>query len=150
MATPTRHEIPTPPTPRTCPPVTGRQRFDTSDAASSGGATGGGGAAADGQGNGVAPVAGVQACADRKEQIPGDPNSPPCVAFTGDNGAVTAKGVTADKILVSYRVLGERGFQQTLTQLAGASLSDTPETIQNTISASPNTSTNGSSSTAAR
>ena len=53
----------------------------------------------------------------------------------GNNGGATAKGVTADTILVSYRVLGEKGFQQTLAELAGASLSDTPETIQNTITA---------------
>lgn len=53
----------------------------------------------------------------------------------GNNGGGTAKGVTEDTILVSYRVLGEKGFQQTLAELAGASLSDTPQTIQNTISA---------------
>ena len=96
-----------------------------------------GGVAADGQGSGVAPVAGVQPCTDRAEQIPGDEYSPPCVAWAGgNNGGATSKGVTADKILVSYRVLGgEKGFQQTLAELAGASLSDTPETIQNTITA---------------
>jgi hypothetical protein len=109
------------------------------DPAAGGGAAaggGGGGVAADGQGSGIAPVAGVQACPDRKEQIPGDPYSPPCVAWGGgNNGGATTKGVTGDKILVSYRVLNEKGFQQTLAELAGASLSDTPETIQNTISA---------------
>ncbi len=104
------------------------------DAAAGGGA--GGGVAANGAGNGVAPVAGVQACPDRKEQVPGDPYSPPCVAWGGgNNGGATAKGVTGDTILVSYRVLNEKGFQQTLAELAGASLSDTPQTIQNTISA---------------
>ena len=104
------------------------------DAAAGGG--GGGGVAADGQGSGIAPVAGVEGCGDRQEQIPGDPYSPPCVAWAGgNNGGATAKGVTGDKIIVSYRVLNEKGFQQTLAELAGASLSDTPETIQNTISA---------------
>ncbi len=95
------------------------------------------GVAADGEGSGIAPVAGVEGCPDRKEQIPGDPYSPPCVAFAGgNNGGATTKGVTKDTILVSYRVLGgEKGFQQTLAELAGASLSDTPETIQNTITA---------------
>ena len=97
---------------------------------------GGGGVAADGQGSGIAPVAGVQACPDRAEQIPGDPYSPPCVAWAGgNNGGATAKGVTKDKVLVSFRVLNEKGFQQTLAELAGARLSDTPQTIQNTISA---------------
>ncbi len=100
-----------------------------------GGATGG--VAADGQGSGVAPVAGVAPCPDRAEQIPGDEYSPPCVSWGGgNNGGATAKGVSGDKIFVSFRVLGgEKGFQQTLAELAGASLSDTPETIQNTISA---------------
>jgi hypothetical protein len=97
---------------------------------------GGGGVAADGQGSGIAPVAGVQACPDRAEQIPGDPYSPPCVAWAGgNNGGATAKGVSKDKVIVSFRVLNEKGFQQTLAELAGARLSDTPQTIQNTISA---------------
>lgn len=98
---------------------------------------GGEGVASDGEGSGIAPVEGVQPCPDRQEQIPGDPYSPPCVAWAGgNNGGATTKGVTEDTILVSYRVLGgEKGFQQTLAELAGASLSDTPETIQNTITA---------------
>ncbi len=105
------------------------------DAAAEGGG-GGGAVGANGSGNGVAPVAGVKACPDRKLQIPGDPYSPPCVAWGGgNNGGATSKGVTPDTILVSYRVLNEKGFQQTLAELAGASLSDTPETIQNTITA---------------
>jgi hypothetical protein len=108
------------------------------DAAAAGGGGGGGegGVASDGQGSGIAPVEGVQACPDRQEQIPGDPYTPPCVAWAGgNNGGATSKGVTEDAILVSYRVLGEKGFQQTLAELAGASLSDTPQTIQNTITA---------------
>lgn len=98
---------------------------------------GAGSVGTDGQGSGVAPVAGVAACADgRTEQIPGDPYSPPCVQWDGgNNGGATATGVTADKIVVAYRVLAERGFQQTLASLAGASLSDTPESIKRTISA---------------
>ncbi len=104
----------------------------------SGGASGGGGGvAADGQGSGIAPVTGVQPCSDRELQVPGDPYSPPCVAFGGgDNGGATTKGVTGDAIKVAYRVIGgEKGFQQTLADLAGASLSDTPETVKNTVAA---------------
>jgi len=106
-------------------------------AAAGGGGGDASGVASDGAGSGIAPVEGVQACPDRQEQIPGDPYSPPCVAWAGgNNGGGTTKGVTEDTILVSYRVLGgEKGFQQTLAELAGASLSDTPETIQNTITA---------------
>lgn len=116
--------------------TTGASGNGGGDEAASGGGNGGGGVGTDGQGDGVAPVQGVAACGDRQEQIPGDPYSPPCVAFAGGgNGGATTKGVTEDRIIVSYRVLGEKGFQQTLAELAGASLSDTPETIQNTISA---------------
>ena len=81
------------------------------------------------------PTGAVGDCPDREEQVPGDPYSPPCIAFAGDNGGATAKGVTADEISVAFRVLNEKGFQQTLAELAGASLEDTPETIQRTVEA---------------
>jgi hypothetical protein len=84
-------------------------------------------------GGNVAAASGVQPCPDSAEQIPGDPYSPPCLTFSGDNGGETARGVTADTIRVSYRVLDERGFQQTLAELAGASLSDTPDSVQRTV-----------------
>ena len=45
-----------------------------------------------GGGGGPAAAAGVQRCADRAAQIPGDPYSPPCVAFSGDNGGATHAG----------------------------------------------------------
>jgi hypothetical protein len=76
----------------------------------------------------------VEKCpADRPLQVPGDPYSPPCVAFSGSNGGATSKGVTATEIHVAYRSLNEKGFQQTLAELAGASLSDTPDDIKRTI-----------------
>ncbi|MFZ6003724.1 MAG: ABC transporter substrate-binding protein [Actinomycetota bacterium] len=84
---------------------------------------------------GPAPIDPGTACPDRAEQVPGDPYSPPCIAFSGNNGGATSTGVTPDKIRVSFRVLDERGFQQTLAELAGASLTDTPETVRNTVSA---------------
>jgi hypothetical protein len=55
--------------------------------------------------------------------------------FSGDNGGETSHGVTADTIRISFRELDERGFQQTLAELAGASLTDTPETVRNTVEA---------------
>ncbi|MGH9273848.1 MAG: hypothetical protein ACRDZU_04295, partial [Acidimicrobiales bacterium] len=82
-----------------------------------------------------APVNPGTACPDRDIQIPGDPYSPPCLTFSGNNGGATATGVDDTKIRVSFRVLDERGFQQTLAELAGASLTDTPETVRNTVSA---------------
>jgi hypothetical protein len=80
-----------------------------------------------------AGAAGVSQCTG--DQVQGDPYSPPCIQFSGDNGGATATGVNATEIHVSYRVLNEKGFQQTLAQLAGASLVDTPETITNTVKA---------------
>jgi substrate-binding family protein len=77
----------------------------------------------------------VTACTGRTDQIPGDPYSPPCKTFSGDNGGATAQGVTKDSIDVAYRVLDEKGFQQTLAQLAGATLSDTPQTVTRTVQA---------------
>ena len=38
-------------------------------------------------------------------------------------------------IHVAYRVLNEKGFQQTLAALAGAQLSDSPDDIKRTITA---------------
>jgi hypothetical protein len=74
-------------------------------------------------------------CPDRKQQIPGDPYSPPCIAFSGSNGGATSRGVTAKEIVVSARILNEKGFQQTLAALAGAEITDEPPDVRRTISA---------------
>jgi hypothetical protein len=68
-----------------------------------------------------------------QQQVNGDPYSPPAITFSGYNGGSTAKGVNEKEIHVAFRVLNEKGFQQTLAELAGASLTDTPETIKNTV-----------------
>ncbi|MCU1378768.1 MAG: hypothetical protein JWN29_1751 [Acidimicrobiales bacterium] len=85
-----------------------------------------------------APAKGAPAsasCPDRKQQVTGDPYSPPCIAFSGDNGGATSKGVTATDIVISARLLKEKGFQQTLAALAGADILDQPKDIQRTIQA---------------
>jgi hypothetical protein len=114
------------------------------DAGASGGSTAGAAGAADGGGaaapstDGTAPPQQAPAsasCPDRKQQVPGDPYSPPCVAFSGDNGGVTSRGVTATDITISARLLNEKGFQQTLAALAGADILDRPADIQRTVSA---------------
>jgi hypothetical protein len=98
-------------------------------------------AGATGDGKAAAAAGGATApgssggCPDRKEQVPGDPYSPPCIAFTGSNGGGTSKGVSDKEIKVAYRVLNEKGFQQTLAQLAGASLSDSPDSVTRTVAA---------------
>ena len=102
----------------------------TSVTTGGGGAEGAAGAAAPGA---TAAAAGVSACKDRKEQVPGDPYTPPCIAFSGDNGGATSTGVTKDEIKISFRSLDEKGFQQTLAALAGASLQDGPEDVKRTV-----------------
>jgi hypothetical protein len=63
----------------------------------------------------------VAACADRDEQIEGGEYTPPC--FTYDpvlgNGGATARGVTADEIIVSYRVPADQDIMQWFAQLGG-------------------------------
>jgi hypothetical protein len=77
----------------------------------------------------------VEACGGQKYQIPGDPYSPPCEVFSGYNGGATSPGVTATTINISYRVTSDQSFQQTLAQLAGASLQDTNADTERTITA---------------
>jgi len=74
-------------------------------------------------------------CAGREKQIQGDPYSPPCIAWEGDNGGATSKGVTPTEIKVSARILNEKGFQQQLATLAGAEITDTPDDVKRTMSA---------------
>jgi hypothetical protein len=66
-------------------------------------------------------------------QVPGDPYSPPCTTFSGNNGGSTSPGVTATTINVTYRVTSDQSFQQTLAQLAGAQLQDTNADTERTI-----------------
>jgi len=98
----------------------------------------GGPVPADASGTGdpnAAPAVGAGASTCEGDQIPGDPYSPPCMAFEGDNGGETSTGVTGTEIRVSFRVLDEKGFQQTLAELAGATLTDTPADIRRTVEA---------------
>jgi hypothetical protein len=100
-----------------------------------GGAAAGGGAGAQKAGAAAAAAAAKSPCTDRKDQVPGDPYSPPCIAFSGNNGGATFKGVTPTEIHVAFRSLNEKGFQQTLAALAGASLQDGPDDINRTVTA---------------
>jgi hypothetical protein len=98
-------------------------------AAGANGTTAGGGPAS----GGVAGAKVTRCPSSRPLQVPGDPYSPPCIAFSGSNGGVTSTGVSGTEIHISFRVLNEKGFQQTLAELAGASLSDTPDDIKRTV-----------------
>jgi hypothetical protein len=90
----------------------------------------------EGSGAEAATGGGVQPCADRELQVPGDPYSPPCVTFEGDNGGATARGVTEDEIIISARTTDdEGGFQDTLANIAGAEISDSNADVRRTIEA---------------
>ena len=87
-----------------------------------------------GQQQAGAPAAGVDGCADRDLQVPGDPYSPPCVSFDGDNGGATARGVTADEIVISARTPDEAGFQDTLSDMGDGAIADSQQDVRRTIS----------------
>jgi hypothetical protein len=74
------------------------------------------------------------ACADRKQQVPGDPYSPPCIAWPAgkDNGGATYRGVTKDKIRIGFRIPVEdiKDFQSTIGDLAGDKANQIPQATQ--------------------
>jgi hypothetical protein len=73
----------------------------------------------------------VTLCTDRERQVESG-YSPPCYAFTGDNGGTTAPGVTADTIDVTYRFLPDNHLLATLGSLAGLDLDEDAEDLYRT------------------
>lgn len=71
----------------------------------------------------------VTACGDREHQVEGDGYSPPCFAFTGDNGGATSRGVTSDEIVVTYRVTPEPNILATFAALAGIDYDESNEDL---------------------
>jgi hypothetical protein len=99
-------------------------------------ATGTGGevvAPAEGGGGQSAPPAGTTACAGRTLQVPNDPYSPACVSFSGSNGGVTTRGVTAKEIHISMRRTQDASFNDALAGIVGAGIVDTPEDVDRTL-----------------
>src|SRR5579884_2490184 len=96
--------------------------------------TGGGGSAGSGPNTAASngkPPAHTKRC--QGAQVPGDPYSPPCLLFHGNNDGATARGVTASTITVAYRETNDPGFQQTLAQIGGAQFQDTQADVRRTI-----------------
>ncbi len=83
------------------------------------------------------PIGTTGGCPDRAEQIPGDPYSPPCVAFSGHNGGATHRGVTAESIKVALRITADpvSDFQSAVAQLAGDDATEGPEDVRRTANA---------------
>jgi hypothetical protein len=107
----------------------------TSGTAAAGSATSGAASTSSG-GSGAVATGKTGSCGSQTEQVPGDPYSPPCIAFSGSNGGATSPGITATTINISYRnAAGSQSFQQALQQLGGADITDTTADIERTISA---------------
>jgi hypothetical protein len=67
--------------------------------------------------------------------VPGDAYSPPCVAFSGDNGGATSRGVTADTIKVTWRLTADTATAGAVQAAVGSGvdITDTPADIRRTI-----------------
>src|SRR5205823_12185614 len=89
--------------------------------------------AAAGEAAGAEPIGAVTACADRARQIPKDPYSPPCLAFSGNNGGATSRGVTATSIRVGIRFPADPvDFGQAYQFLADHGIHETREDLERT------------------
>ena len=97
-----------------------------------GGATGGGGdRPARGGTGGPAVRPGTSALPRPRRPGPGRPVLAAVLRLQRrQRRRATHHGVTATEIHVAFRLLNEKGFQQTLAELAGATLVDTPADIQ--------------------
>ena len=75
----------------------------------------------------------MQPCADRALQVPGDPYSPPCFTFSGDNGGSTYKGITGTDVVVAVRELEGPTAGEIFAQLSGTPVISSKEAVENTI-----------------
>jgi hypothetical protein len=91
------------------------------------------GAEGAGPGTGGNGNAGVSACTDRTLQVPGDPYSPPCYAFSGGNGGATHQGVTEDAIVVTARELEGPSAAEIFADISGENVNDSPEAVKDTV-----------------
>jgi hypothetical protein len=98
-----------------------------------GGSTGGGATTG---GGGTGGGGGIQACpGGRTKQVPGDPYSPPCYAFSGSNGGATTKGVTSDAITISVRQLEGPSAAEIFASISGQSVNDSAQSYNDTVQA---------------
>lgn len=80
-------------------------------------------------------VGGVQRCTDRERQVDGDPYSPPCLTFSGDNGGSTHRGVTDDEIIVSIRTLEGPSAAEIFSDISGESVASSDASVEDTLRA---------------
>jgi hypothetical protein len=100
----------------------GATGVSTPGAAGTAGVVGADGSTPSSAGSAAGPASGLTATGATTscgpQQVPGDPYSPPCVAFSGDNGGTTYRGVSADTIRLGFRLTSDPGLQALLSQLA--------------------------------
>ncbi|HUC05985.1 MAG TPA: hypothetical protein VL961_11345 [Acidimicrobiales bacterium] len=85
-------------------------------------------------GTGAAVTGNTSACPGQALQVPGDPYSPPCVAFSGSNGGATSNGVTAGTITLSYRFTSDYSSEsQSVDSLGGAAFTPTKASTESTV-----------------
>jgi len=77
----------------------------------------------------------TRACPDRSVQVPGDPYSPACSTFTGDNGGATFRGVTRDSITITVRQLEGPTAAELFADLSGERVNDSKESVVDTVQA---------------
>jgi hypothetical protein len=77
----------------------------------------------------------VTACPEGGPQVPGMSYSPPCFAFSGDNGGATSRGVTADTIRLTYRMTPDQNLLKILADLGGVELDETNAEMARTAEA---------------
>jgi hypothetical protein len=93
----------------------------------------GSGGGADEETTAAEPLGAVTACSDRVKQIPKDPYSPGCMAFTGNNGGATSRGVTRDTIRVGIRFPADPiDFGQAYQFLADHGIHETRDDVERT------------------
>jgi hypothetical protein len=114
--------------------TTGGDGGGTGGTGGPGGTTSGDGGGTGGTGGGGSQ-GGVSPCTDRTLQVPGDPYSPPCYAFSGDNGGATHQGVTAKEIVISVRTLEGPTAAEIFADISGESVNDSPEAYTDTAQA---------------
>jgi hypothetical protein len=92
-----------------------------------------GGSGADGDSAAAEPIGAVTPCSDRAKQIPRDPYSPPCMAFSGYNGGVTSRGVTDKTIRIGIRFPADPiDFGQVYQFLADHGIHETRDDLERT------------------
>ena len=120
-------------------PVAPGAAVDGTDPAAGGAEGGGGGGGASGGGAGGTVTGGggagggVQACTDRAQQVSGDPYSPPCTTFSGDNGGNTYRGVTSTDVVIAVRELEGPTAGEIFAQLSGQQVITSREALENTV-----------------